>query len=628
LNTELTPVFALTESATPDLVLNIGAATVQNSDTGFTRSFSPISGQYFQFTGGTVTFPSSNGAITVNPGADSTISVPDDTFVAVLVQINSIGDLSVSVGQPVANAADATLAANFPVPNASDLPIGFIILENDSGTFQPITNASISQFESGGGAGGSSADAGLQPADGFETLFFDDLSAGPTSPENKVDAKTTGTYKAAGGLYELSCDKTKLATTVGTALTLNVAPSFTVAENDVLVIGSEIRRITAVASQTSFTLDAALASDVTDVACLISQAVYSVDIVNFGDSTELTRIRDIYQDEDLSLANLIYFDTLEQDDSVEDYTTEANISAVISNQGLQADVTFPTMDQFSSIYNRPVLNEVQSDLTLPEMGGQRLFVVFFANPTNTSVVDNANLLEYRVSLIESEAQVQSGVGESAIGRSVVGAYENMNVSVAGGKTRIVLDFEYPAGAFSGRSQGAVEVIVDGRKFARQTGSITTDDFYTEISNTIIDLDQDYSGSDIPIEVIYRQALEDASADNSLRLGTLESYNNLKSSEFDTGKRWINGEVVYGIAIQQDSDVTTDGGVIATIATGLEPINAVQFNSNVWSIATFSSDGSNRSGLRYNSTTGEITLFKTGTDNALGPVRLFLEYIKP
>lgn len=628
LNTELTPVFALSESATPDLVLNIGPATVQNSDTGLTRSFSPISQQYFQFTGGTITFPSSNGTITVNPGTNGAISIPDDTFVAVLVQINSIGEMSVSVGQPAATANDTTLPGNFPAPNSSDLAIGFVILENIAGTFQAIENSDITQFQAGGGSGGSGSSAGLQPAEGFESLFFDDLSAGLTSPDNKLDGKTTGSHKAGSGMYELLCDKSVLATTVGTALTLNSGAGFTVVENDIVVINNEVRRIVTVTDQTNMVMDSALSSDATDASCLISQAVYTVDIVNFGDDTELTRLRDIYPDESISQANLIYFDSLSEDDGVDDFTQEARIAAVLSNQGLQTDTAFPTMDQFGSIFKRGTVDATQPDYVLPAAGGQRLYAVFFANPDNSSVTSRANLTEYRLSLIDSETSVSGDLGNSVIGRSGAGSYEGMTVSVVGGKTRIVLDFEYPAGAFSGKSQGAVEVIVDGRKFARLTGAVTVDDYYEEINNTTIDLDQDYSASDLPIEVIYRQALEDASADNSFRVGQLESYNNIQSSEFDTGKRWINGEIVYGIAVENNTDQTVNGAVIATIASGLEPINAIQFNTDLWSIATFNSDGTNRSGIRYNSANGEITLFKSGTDDALGPIRLFLEYIKP
>ena len=153
---ELTPVFELRESITPDLVLNIGPGDILNSDTGLARSFSPINQQFFKFSGGTVTFPATSGnPILVSPGLDNELIMPNDTYLAILVQINSIGDLSISLGLPVALEADTLIVENFPVPNKKDLPIGYVTLYNNAGTIQPISNEKIVQFESGGGGGGA-----------------------------------------------------------------------------------------------------------------------------------------------------------------------------------------------------------------------------------------------------------------------------------------------------------------------------------------------------------------------------------------------------------------------------------------------------------------------------------------
>lgn len=168
LNTELTPVFALTESATPDLILNVGPAVIQNTDTGITRSFSPINRKYFQFTGGTITFPSANGVIGVTPGDDSSISVSNDTFIAVLVQIDSDGQLVVINGTEAATAALAINADNFPAPVSTNLSIGYVVLENVAGTFQVIENDSITQFQAGGGSGGSGGG-------GLDVFFSEDF---------------------------------------------------------------------------------------------------------------------------------------------------------------------------------------------------------------------------------------------------------------------------------------------------------------------------------------------------------------------------------------------------------------------------------------------------------------------
>ena len=158
-DTELTPVFELRESTTPDLILNVGAGRIKNIDTGLSRTFSPIKSLFFDFTGGTVTFPAiSGGAIVVAPGIDSVLTVGVGNYITVLTQIDSIGQLTVTIGLEAATIAESTNSINFPVAFKTSLPIGYVTLQNVGGTIQSVINDNITQFVGGGGSGGGGDD--------------------------------------------------------------------------------------------------------------------------------------------------------------------------------------------------------------------------------------------------------------------------------------------------------------------------------------------------------------------------------------------------------------------------------------------------------------------------------------
>jgi len=154
---EITPLFELRQSSTPNLTLNIGAGSLQNSDTLLTRAFSPIKKKYFSFTSGTIVFPaSSGGTITVTPGTNNILTLTNGNFIACLVQIDYLGNLSVVLGTEAASSILAQNSANFPKHKSGLLPIGFVVLENNAGAIQNIINTNIVQFSAGGGGGSGS----------------------------------------------------------------------------------------------------------------------------------------------------------------------------------------------------------------------------------------------------------------------------------------------------------------------------------------------------------------------------------------------------------------------------------------------------------------------------------------
>lgn len=140
---ELTPLFKLAESVTPDLILNIGAGSITNTETSRTKAFAPINKQHFTFTSGTITFPaSSGGAITVSPGTNSTLTVGVGNYIKVLVQVDETGNLSVVSGTE--NVTEA--GADVPAHSNKNLPIGYVVMHNTGGIIDNVVDANIKQF--------------------------------------------------------------------------------------------------------------------------------------------------------------------------------------------------------------------------------------------------------------------------------------------------------------------------------------------------------------------------------------------------------------------------------------------------------------------------------------------------
>lgn len=152
INSELTPLCRLIASQPNSLVLNIGAGNVVNPITGRTRRLPAINTIYVNFTGGTVTFPStSGGSITPSSGSPVALVVPSGQFVKVLVQINSSASLDITVGTP----AGSPSAAAIPLGLSTSLSIGYVTISNIAGTIQNIADSVIFQFIGGSGAGSS-----------------------------------------------------------------------------------------------------------------------------------------------------------------------------------------------------------------------------------------------------------------------------------------------------------------------------------------------------------------------------------------------------------------------------------------------------------------------------------------
>lgn len=145
-------------SSTPNLVVSIGPAIVNNTVSGRQKSIPHIQNQIPVFTSGTVTFPSANGGtIVVSPGSNVTLNCPINQYVKILVSLDSTGNLIVSQG--TSNAVEASALVPFPVSNT--LPICYISLFNNGGVIQNVQQNKIFQFGGGGGGGSGTPQAGF-----------------------------------------------------------------------------------------------------------------------------------------------------------------------------------------------------------------------------------------------------------------------------------------------------------------------------------------------------------------------------------------------------------------------------------------------------------------------------------
>lgn len=160
INDELTAPISMSESSTPDLVLNLGSAVVQNSETSKNRTIASNP----DFAGGTVTIPATGtGDIVPSAGDNLAIAMSNSSFLKVLIEVDEDDNIVLSAGAEGASVAAATL----PDLTGSIPAIGYFIVRTDGGgNTEDITNEYIYQFVGSGGSGGGGV---VQIKEGIET---------------------------------------------------------------------------------------------------------------------------------------------------------------------------------------------------------------------------------------------------------------------------------------------------------------------------------------------------------------------------------------------------------------------------------------------------------------------------
>lgn len=550
-NTELNVPLRLAASfPTPDAKLNFADSLLSSADGG-KKVMPPLSSQVFEsLTGAFINFQTQ----ALSNAAHFTITFPSSTvglFRRAGFTLTSAGKIQVLFS---AEAASEGALANAGTVIVDGIPLGYVNLvgtvTSGTGLFKTagsatsiIENAKIYHFAAGG-AGSSSSGSGtgsdlmsLQYQAEFVEGYNNGISEGPSSSLNSIDTgagKTDSTaYDTANKMYALNYDasKTIAAGTTTTNINISANASFTVKTGDMVIYGSQARRITAVSTQASFTCDAfdvapTLAGQVT-----ISQAVHTLDIYNLqlgknslADDFGAATFNDILVD---------YKDSNAASDNVFDINVAPGIAYDASHNGTS----------FTNFTARPTLqSSTWSNLVL-NGSGTSLYLRFFANKTSgTGVV---NLLGFIAKMQKDVSVSSGGVTWSAMGMTDQSATPvNCSISEVGGKTAITLtnSLVYALGVASGSPYGSLDVYLDGVLIPRFINStLTPDSSYTETSNTVITLDRSYNSQQLSIFIIQRTANLpiDTTTTNTTALNTLNTHlfkNYIINGAFDFWQR--------------------------------------------------------------------------------------------
>jgi hypothetical protein len=538
INAEVSPAFEMYPDDPSDRILNVAPNTVTNSETSIRHANSTINKQFPIFPGGTVTLPAASGSpILVSPSVtpNPTLIITANAYIKALIECDSLGNLSVTLGQEGASEALAT----FPGINSKAFQIGLLTIHTIAGVVQNVTGASILQFQGGGGSGSSTGTGVLEPIPGYQWLEKDILDVLATSPGSKVVATnyTNATQNLGKNLYQLSCDKSKtINTSSGTSLTVSGAPSFTVQIGDIVYLTSgarsgQWRRISAVGSQTSYTLDSSFSGGDASGGdtLMVSQAVWTTDLVNFGDPVEKTRARDQFVGNIPQIA-VDYFDSLASGDNIPDFTDTARLVVSASNSGLVSDVGVPLSNTFTPPFTRqPYPQQINDYILNTSANYARLFLTFFCNPSNGSVTSSANLLGYEASFEVENFLDNGGTLDSAFCYTddTATPINCLPAFVVSGKTRIQLSWSYVPTVNPGTTAGTLKVFVNGQEIPRFVTGSTTDAYYKEIANPIsgvwntVELHADFSASNTSVEIIRSEGIVDTSVSNTTRIANLE-----------------------------------------------------------------------------------------------------------
>jgi len=457
-----------------------------------------------------------------------------------------LSDGSIQVAFTNEAATEGALENAGTVLSADGLPIGWVdLVATGANAFKTIGSATaiiennvagvsrIHRFGSGGGAGGATSDSAPRSvAGGFSLMMSNGFKTNPTAVYSQVDTTVTNaTWNSATKLFAISCENLVTVTTTGTSFTLNTPVSnFTVKAGDIIYqysTGSWRRILTIVGL--SGTLDAAFSVDLAASSCMVSQALWTNDLVNVGSATELNRPRDFYPSTSILTANVYYEDSKVVSDNIPDLVSTARVVVSASNSGLQSDTGLALSNTFSSIFTRSQAPSQWDDYVLSANANtERLFLCFFPNPADTSL-SLANILRYDCSFYSMSTLTNGGLINSAYAyndgsTTEVNSLAPVNVL---GLTQWQLTFPYIMNVNSGTTFGDLIVEYDGKTVPRfLAGALDPGDLYfTELSPFLIQFSQDIITAQPTLSLSAKrtQGLNDQSVVNNLKLNKLLTF---------------------------------------------------------------------------------------------------------
>lgn len=438
------------------------------------------------------------------------------------------------------------------------------------------------------GAAGGADSAGANDdilATAFRARIIDSFDDAPSlvstgsSTINGNATVTTATHVPANQLYQIQYINTSISGANTLTPTITPVGGYTLQQGDAVVFNGQVRFLNA-----SLGINTAFTGALTSGPCVVSKTVSSWELYtsNFdGDS-----ISDAFSSAPFSEYLIDY-----QDSTTAIY--QVNVTPTISY----------SVSQDASTWSDPVIRPQNQNEQISSGSfaspGTGLYVRLFAN-ANTAGSGTVNLLEYRA-YMQKSPNITSGTLNQAYGKlNTLTAQQYCTISVSGGKTRATLTWTYSTGVNPGFAYGALDVYVNGQILPRYVDATTTSAaYYKEISNTIIELDTDYSATPYAIQVIQRQpnanfTTSSGSSGSSVGSG-LKNYlttykGNSGNGDFETGN-------------------TTGWSLFNTTLTSLIPTGSI--GSGAGSITTFQATATNPLAATYSLSVGSSGVLTAG-----------------
>jgi hypothetical protein len=259
-----------------------------------------------------------------------------------------------------ANAADASKAIFI-----GDFPVGQVVVQRNAGDtdIEDILQTDIVQLGvgsgsgSGGGSGGSGGGgAAINPTEGFQLAVVDEFDVDSIDLSSFVDPnRTNASWTLTTELWTASCDKGVEATTVDKAFSFAAFPGFTFQPGDIIYSTAQglWRTIATVTDQQNGTLDASFPVDLSSEIVMVSQAIWTKDLVNKpGSALQSTRPRDVFPDTTINVIAVDYQDSLIPGDTVADVVDDARMAVSATAYGDVDSTVYPISDKWTPIQER------------------------------------------------------------------------------------------------------------------------------------------------------------------------------------------------------------------------------------------------------------------------------------
>lgn len=525
INIEVDSPLRLAASTTPDALLNFAATLISAADLA-NEVVSPVKKQIFStLAASTINFQTQ--AVSNAAYFDITWPTPNVVGRFRYAAFTLIGSGKIKVLFSAEATSEALLSNPGALFVAGGLPIGYVALEctSTSGFFKTagsatniIENAKIYRLAAGGGASSSSSGSAGGGGELVDLLFniqyndsFVNIPDGTTTVDVSAGFTDPSLHDVANELFRISYDASKTVSATGTAVTISSAPTFTVKIGDIINIpGTDSpKKITAVASQTSVTVESAWTVNPAAAACNISQAIHTQDLNAFtAGGTGLAASSQYSGNIDEIMIG--YEDTTTLGDIIPDFGSAAVIAFSASSDSTNWTTAAQRVASLSSQELASVLPTSSTQLRLR----------FFSNATSGS--GSVNLLAYKVFFQKVTGGQIGSTYNTAFARPTTGLFQNVSHSVVGGKSRFQFTFGYPRGNNSGEASGsALEVYANGQRVPRFVSGITptTEAYFTEDSGSVITMDTDYSAAGIDFQFVVNTPVIDSNTNNTTQIAS-------------------------------------------------------------------------------------------------------------